>query len=110
MPRGVYTVSFTEQTIANASGDYDFFQLAPADDKPIEIVAIFLGNKSEIGDAMEEMVSWSIVRGNTTEGNGSAGTENPLDPSDGAASFVSETVASTPASAGTPLTLHADTF
>lgn len=110
MSRGVYTVSFDQQTIASASGDYDFFELGPAANKPIEIVGIEIGNKSEIGDAQEEMVAYAIVRGNTTSGNGSAATPRALDPTDGAASFAAETVGSTPASAGTALTLVASTF
>lgn len=110
MSRGVYTVVFDQQTIAAASGDYDFFELTPATNKPIEIVAIKISNKSEIGDAQEEMVAWSIVRGNATSGNGTSATPRPLDPSDGAASFTAETVGSTPASAGTAITLVADTF
>lgn len=108
--RGVYTVVFDQQTIAAASGDYDFFELTPADDKPIEIVAITLGNKSEAGDAQDEMVAYSIVRGNTTTGNGTSTTPRPLDPSDGAASFTAKVVSSTPASAGTAITPVADTF
>lgn len=108
--RGIYAVTFKEQTIANASGDYDFFEIDAAAEKPVEIVAIFLGNKSEVGDAQEEMVSWSIVRGNTTSGNGTSATPRPLDASDGAASFTAETVASTPASVGTAVILHQDTF
>lgn len=110
MSRGVYTVSFDQQTIASASGDYDFFELTAATDKPIEIVAIDLANKSEIGDAQEEMVAYSIVRGNTTSGNGTAATPRPLDTTDGAASFSAETVGSTPASAGTAVNLLVSTF
>ncbi|MFD1547002.1 hypothetical protein [Nonomuraea guangzhouensis] len=108
--RGVYTVTFQAATIAAASGDYDFFELDAAAGKPIEIVALKLGNKSEIGDAAEEMVEYAIVRGNTTTGNGTSTTPRPLDASDGAASFTAKTVSSTPASAGTALTLVADTF
>lgn len=110
MARGVYTVSFDQQTIAAASGDYDFFELDAATDKPIEIVAIFIDNKSEIGDAQEEMVAFSIVRGNATTGNGTAATPRPTDPSDGVASFTAKTVSSAPATVGTPVTLHAGTF
>jgi hypothetical protein len=106
----IYTVSFDQQTIANASGDYDFFELDAAAEKPIRIVALFLGNKSEVGDAQEEMVAWSIVRGNTTTGNGTSATPRPLNPDDVAAGFTAETVASTPASAGTAVNLHVDTF
>ena len=114
MARGVYSVSFFEQTIANASGDYDLWEIDPAADKPVEIIAIFIGNKSEVGDAQEEMVSWSITRfagGTFTSGNGSAVTEEPLDPSDGAASFVAEVIGATVATtSGTTFQLHQDTF
>lgn len=110
MARGVYTVSFDQQTIASASGDYDLFEIVPADDKPVEIVALSLGNKSEVGDAQDEMLAYSIVRGNTTSSNGSAATPQPLDPSDGAASFTAETVGSTPATSGTSVALVVDTF
>lgn len=108
--RGVYTVTFDQQTVATASGDYDFFELDAAAGKPIEIVGFSIGNKSEVGDAQEEMVAWSIVRGNTTTGNGTAATPRPLNAADGAASFTAKTVGSTPASAGTALPLIVDTF
>lgn len=108
--RGVYSVSFDQQTVANASGDYDFFELDAAAEKPIEIVALRIDNKSEVADAQDEMVAFSIVRGNTTSGNGTSTTPRPLDPSDGAASFTAETVASTPASSGTAVNLVVGTF
>jgi hypothetical protein len=108
--RGVYTVSFAATTFAAASGDYDFFEITPADDKPVEIVGIDIGNKTEVGDAQDEMVAWSIVRGHATSGNGTAATPRPLDPSDGAASFTAETVGATIASTGTPITVWQSTF
>jgi hypothetical protein len=110
MARGVYTVSFDQQSFTAANADYDFFELDAAAEKPIEIVAIFIGNKSEVGDAQEEMVAFSVVRGNATTGNGTSTTPRPLDASDGAASFTAEVVSSTPASAGTAVNLHVDTF
>jgi hypothetical protein len=110
MARGVYTVSFDQQTIAAANADYDFFELDAAAEKPIEIVAIELANKSEVGDAAEEMVTYQITRGNATTGNGTVTTARALDSSDGAASFTAKVVSSTPASAGTPLTLVSSTF
>lgn len=110
MARGVYTVTFDQQSFTAANADYDFFELDAAAEKPIEIVAVKIDNKSEVGDAQEEMVAYSIVRGNTTTGNGTSTTPRALDPSDGAASFTAEVVASTPASAGTALTLVAGCF
>lgn len=108
--RGVYTVCFDQQTIAAASGDYDLFELVPADDRPIELVALFLGNKSEVGDAQDEMLALSIITDYTTSSNGTAATPRPLDSRDGAAGFTAETVGSTVATAGTPITVHVDTF
>jgi hypothetical protein len=108
--RGVYTVSFDQQTIANASGDYDLFELVPADDRPIELVALFLGNKSEVGDAQDEMLAISIITDYTTSSNGTSTTPRPLDSRDGAAGFTAETVGATVATAGTPITVHVDTF
>src|SRR5690349_25062251 len=111
MSRGVYTVAFDRVNFTAANGDYDFFELDAATDKPIEIVAIELANQSEVGDAQEEMVAYSIVRGNTTTGTGgSTATPQKLDASDGAASFTAKTANSTPASVGTPVTLVASTF
>lgn len=110
----VYTVSFFEQSIAAASGDYDLFEIDPAADKPVELMAIFIGNKSEIGDAQEEMVSYSVTRfstGTYTSGNGAGTTPAPLDINDVAASGAYETVGATVGTtSGTTTQLHQDTF
>lgn len=114
MARGIYSVSFDNVNIANASGDHDWFQFLPTVGKPLELCAVYLGQSTELGDAQEEQLRWSVVvfTGATlTEGNGTAGTEEPLDPNDGASSVVTETVATTIAtSSGTTRTLHRDTF
>lgn len=111
MSRGVYTVTFDQQTIAAASGDYDLFEISPVANKSVEIVALSLGNKSEIGDAQDEMLAYSIIRGYTTSGTGTAATGLPLDASDPSASFAAEVLAPTTlATGGTPLILMADTF
>lgn len=108
--RGVYTVVFSEQTVANASGDVDLFELVPADDRPIELVALYLGNKSEVTDAQDEMLSFNIITDYTTSSNGTSATPRPLDPRDGAAGFTAETLGATVANTGTAITVHADTF
>lgn len=108
--RGIYSVIFDQQTIASASGDYDLFELVPADDRPIELVALFLGNKSEVGDAQDEMLAISILSDLTTSSNGTSTTPRPLDQRDGAAGFTAETVGSTVATTGTAITVHVDTF
>lgn len=112
--RGVYSVSFFEQTIAAASGDYDLFEIQPAAGKTIEVVALWIANKSEIGDAQEEMVSYSLTRmtgGTFTSGNGSAATPVKTASGDGAASPTCETIGATVAtSTGTTEHVHQDTF
>jgi hypothetical protein len=108
--RGVYTVTFDQQSFTTANGDYDFFELTPADDRPFELVALRIDQKSEVGDTQEEMIAWSIVTDNATSGNGSAATPRPLDPRDAAVGFSAETVASTPASTGTAVTVVAGCF
>lgn len=106
----LYTVNFDNVTYAAASGDYDFFELVPATNRPICIEALYLKTTTEVGDAQEEQVRWAIVRGNTTSGSGGATpTPAPIMAGDAGAGFTAETSNSTPATtAGT--TLHADTF
>lgn len=108
--RGTYTVAFFGASFTTANGDYDFFELTPADDRPIEIVAVYLGVKTEVGDAQDEMLDVTIVSDNATTGNGAATTPRQLDSRDGAAGFTAESVASTTATTGTEVLLHADTF
>ena len=107
----LYTVSFDNVSFTTANGDYDYFELTPADDKPIAIEAIYVYTTTEVGDAQEEQVRWSIVRGHTTSGSGgSAPTPAPASLStDTAAGFTAETANSTIAStAGT--TIHVGAF
>lgn len=106
---GFFTVQFEAQSIANASGDYDLFELDAATDYPCEVLWVELGQSSELGDAADEQLRLSLIRGNTTSGNGT--TTTPRSP-DGVGSIqcAAETVASTPASAGSPVTLWSSTF
>lgn len=113
MAKDVYAIPFGPgSSFTAANGDYDFFEITPADDRPIELCAVFIGCKSEIGDAQEEMIDYSIVTDNTTTGNGTATTPKAIDSGAGDADgfFTAETVASTPASLGTAVVLHQDTF
>lgn len=108
--RGVYTVAFDQVSFTAANLDYDFFELTPATNRPIEIVAIELANKSEVGDAQEEMVAYAVVRGNTTTGNGTTTTPVPVDLATSTASFTAKTAGSTPASAGSPVSIVTSTY
>ena len=106
----LYTVTFENVSYTTANGDHDYFEFTPADDKPIALEALYIYTTSEVGDAQEEQVRWSIVRGHTTSGTGgSAPTPTPVISTDTAAGFTAETsntaIAST---AGT--TVHVGAF
>ena len=107
MPRP-YTVTFVSQTVANASGDVDLFEISPADDKPVEIVGLELYVTSELGDAADEWAAIQVIRGFTSSGSGgSTPTPGPLDFVDTAAGFTAETLNTTVATTGTSVTLWA---
>lgn len=106
-----YTASFTAQTVAQASGDYELVELDPADDKAIELYAFVLGATSELGDAAEEILNLNVIRGHTTDGTGGASfTPKPLNLGDTAAGFTADTLRTAIASAGTSEVLMGDTM
>lgn len=104
----VYTVEFEAVAV---TAQVDFFELTPADDKPVEIIGLFLSQSTEVGDAQDELIRYRVIRGHATSGSGGAApTPRPVNRSDGASGFAAETNNTTIASTGTPLNLHSDTF
>lgn len=100
----IYAVTFSAVAVSAAQ---DLFEITPADDKPVKIVGIELGQSSDAGDAQDEVLQISIIRGHTTSGSGgSAPTPAPLNPGDSAAGFTAEVNNTTIASTGTTNTLH----
>lgn len=98
-----YVVPFGPTAITVAC---DLVELTVADDKPIAIAAISLVQTTDFGDAADEVLAWSIVRGNTTSGSGgSAPTPAPLNPNSGACATTAEIMNTTVASAGTGVTV-----
>lgn len=99
-----YSVIFSAVAVSAAQ---DLFELTPADDKPIEIVGMELGQSSDAGDAADELLQISIIRGHTTSGSGgSAPTPTPMSPSSAAAGFTAEVNNTTVATTGTTTTLQ----
>lgn len=99
----IYTVVFSAVAVSAAQ---DLFEITPADDKPIEIVGIELGQSSDAGDAMDELLQISIIRGHTTSGSGgSAPTPTPMSPAESAAGFTAEVNNTTVATTGTTTAL-----
>ena len=104
----VYSVNFENVAVTSAR---DFFEILPADDKPVKILGLFLCQSSDVGDAAEEMLRIQILRGHATSGSGgSAKIPVPVDPNSPAAGFAAEVNNTTIASAGTAVILHSDSF
>jgi hypothetical protein len=104
----IYTVQFGSVADTTAA---DLIELAPADDKPIAIIGLFMSQTSDFGDAQDELLSYKVIRGFTTSGSGgSAPTPRPLEATDPAAGFTAETNNTVLASTGTEEILHSDAF
>lgn len=89
----------------------DWFELTPADDRPIKIISCVIGQDLLGGDANEDLLPWEIIRGHTTSGSGGdVTTPRNLDPDGASAGFTCETNNTTQATIGTTQTLHSDTF
>lgn len=102
----VYTVSFTEVAVTAA---VDLFEIRPADDKPCEVIGLFIAQSSDFGDAQSEIIPFRVIRGFTTSGSGGATpTPTPTQRSDAAAGFSAETCNTTGATTGTTVDVHAD--
>lgn len=103
-----YSVAFEGQAVTVAA---DLFEITPADDKPCRILGMVLSQSSDTGDAAEEIIRFSMIRGHTVSGSGGASpTPAPLSASGAAAGFSAETCNTTAANTGTTVTLMADTF
>lgn len=105
----MYSVAVSAVSVSAAQ---DVFELRPADDKPIKIHEVRLSQYSDAGDAQDEMLSVTIIRGFTTSGSGgSTPTPAPLGSSAGsAAGCAAEANNTTVATTGTTATLVADAF
>lgn len=106
----MYVVNFAG-TAATAA--VDFFSFAPATNKPVVIHAAYIGQTTEIGDAMEEILEIKIERGGTgyTVGSGgSAGTQTVLGPSGAGAGFTSRVMDTTKATFTSGEAKHRDAF
>lgn len=105
----IYTVPIT--AVASPAAIFDLYEIRPADDKPLEIIGMFLGQSSDVGDAASENLTIRVIRGFTTSGSGgSAPTPSPLNRSDAAAGFTAETMNTTVATTGTTVDLHNDVW
>jgi hypothetical protein len=92
----------------------DLWDIAPADDKPIKLHAVYLGQSTELGDTAEEQLGIQIIRGFATVGSGgSSATPTPvgnsIDTAAGATVRVLDTTVAV-VGGGSTTHLHADTW
>ena len=86
----------------------DVVEIQPADDKPVTVLAVHLLQTTDVGDAAEEVLGLSWLRGFTasgTLGTTAGATPRPVDPDDAAAGMVAEAFNTTLASGGTAVTM-----
>ena len=104
----LYVATFKDVAITLAQ---DLFSILPAANKPVTIHAVYISQKTDVGDAAEEGLTIEIQRGDTTVGSGgSALTGNPLmigTAADAASVRANDT---TEVSAGTPLSMHVEVW
>lgn len=104
----IYTVCFENVSVAAAQ---DFFEISPADDKPVALLGLTLdnvGGTADAGDAQEELVRLLIRRGHTVSGaGGSAPTPATVRSNTAAAGFAAEVNNTTIANTGTTVDLMA---
>jgi len=67
----IYTVELPK---VSRTTSFDYFELTPADDKPCRLIYLDIGQTTELGDAAEEQMEWTIRRGGTGMTSGSGGT------------------------------------
>lgn len=104
----IYTVVISGT--ASPAAAFDFFECVPATAKPIRLRRIRIAQSSE-PTSEEEMLAITILRGHTSSGSGgSTPTGRPLNSTDAALGFTPETMNTTQATGGTPVTLFEDVW
>lgn len=100
----MYTAQFTDVTV---SAVQDLFELVAPADAIILVHALYLGQRSDVGDAAEEILSVQISSGQTTSGSGgSAVTPVPINFGDAASGVTVEANNTTQALDGTIVIHH----
>lgn len=107
----LYTVVFDSVSIP-ATNAMDLFVITPADDKICVIHGFTLSNvggTADAGDAQEELLRLSLIRGFTSIGSGgTTPTPAALGPGNAAAGFTAHVNDTTVATTGTTATLFTD--
>jgi hypothetical protein len=107
----IYSANFENVAVTAAQ---DFFEILPADDKPVRILEVHITQSSDSGDAAAEALRGRCRRLPATVTSGSGGssvTPTPLDAADtafGGTCAANHTTQAT--TSGTGVLLHAEAF
>lgn len=103
-----YTVPI--DAVASPGAAFDLFEFNPATAKPIAVTRLRWGQTSE-PTSEEEQLGIKIIRAQSTSGSGgSAPTPTPNKSTDTAAGFTAETMNTTQATGGSPVTAPCDAW
>ena len=104
----IYSATFSAVSVSAAQ---DLFEVNTSATRPVVIHGVVIGQYSEAGDSQDELLSITLVRGNTVSGSGgSSATAAPLNAGDSAFGGTVEVNNTTVANTGSPVTVHADSF
>ena len=104
----IYSAEFSDVSVAAAQ---DLFSLLVGDDEPIHLLACYISQNSDVGDAAAENLTIRIIRGWGTVGSGgSAPTAINLDGKGGSATTTVRANDTTEASAGTAVNMHTEVW
>ena len=105
----IYSCGFgpTAETVA-----VDFVELTPATNRTCAVLRATIGQTTEVGDAQEEFIGITWIRGNTTSGSGgvAAAAGRAQNPNYAASGFTYEALNTTQASSGTAVTVRQDVW
>lgn len=104
----VYTVVISGT--ASPAAAFDLFEFVPAASKPIRLLRLRIAQSSE-PTTEEEQLGITVVRAHSTSGSGGGTpTPRPVSSTDAAAGFTAETMNTTQATGGTPVTMLEDVW
>ena len=107
----LFSAVISGQTITNAGGDQDIFELVAPANSRVLIHDVILGQTTEEGDAAAELLGILLMRGHTTTGSGGAAvTPVNLNPYSRVSGCTVARNNTTVAADGSPATILADAW
>lgn len=96
--------------VASPAAAFDAWEVNVASAKMLAVRGIVLGQSSDFGDAADEQLGIQIISGYTTSGSGGSSPTPVTAPGNAAFGGTAETMNTTVATGGSPVTEWADAF